>query len=216
MRYLFLFLMLLGFSSCKRYKVSSPSMSDTYKVGDIVMASSSDNIERNNVVFFKHTVKDKEETWMYRVIGLPGDKVEVRMGKVFVNGKEFDSPTTIRQTYLVHTTAELNKKSIEGLEHGVLKENEYIFNITKAQRDELAKNSAVKGIEDDFTPQGVWEDYIFMADTINNWNIDNFGPVEVPTQPEPSYFLMGDNRHNAMDSRFIGFVKKSSIVAVAK
>jgi signal peptidase I len=28
------------------------------------------------------------------------------------------------------------------------------------------------------------------------------------------YFVVGDNRHNALDSRYIGFVKKENIMGV--
>jgi signal peptidase I len=41
------------------------------------------------------------------------------------------------------------------------------------------------------------------------WNQDHFGPVKVPPG---KYFLLGDNRHNAMDSRYIGFVDNSSFM----
>jgi signal peptidase I len=37
------------------------------------------------------------------------------------------------------------------------------------------------------------------------WNQDNFGPVVVPAN---AYFVLGDSRHNAMDSRYIGAIPK--------
>lgn len=42
---------------------------------------------------------------------------------------------------------------------------------------------------------------------------DNFGPVTVP---EESFFVMGDNRDQAFDSRFFGFVDKSKIKGTAR
>ena len=35
----------------------------------------------------------------------------------------------------------------------------------------------------------------------NKWTVDDFGPYLVPAD---HFFLMGDNRHNARDSRYIG------------
>lgn len=39
------------------------------------------------------------------------------------------------------------------------------------------------------------------------WTIDNFGPLKIP---KDCFFVLGDNRHNALDSRFVGFIKKEN------
>jgi signal peptidase I len=46
-----------------------------------------DNVERGDVIVFLYP-EDRSRRFIKRVIGLPGDTVEIRKGQVWVNGKE--------------------------------------------------------------------------------------------------------------------------------
>lgn len=51
--------------------------------------------ERGDIVLFSYPV-DEKKTYIKRVIGLPGDTVEIRQGKIYING----SDTPLTENYL--------------------------------------------------------------------------------------------------------------------
>jgi signal peptidase I len=50
-----------------------------------------ENIERKDIVVFWYP-NDTSKSYIKRVIGIPGDTVEVRRGRVYVNGEPLDEP----------------------------------------------------------------------------------------------------------------------------
>ena len=48
-------------------------------------------VERGDIVVFKYPV-DPERDFIKRVVGLPGDKLEMHQKKVFINGQPLDEP----------------------------------------------------------------------------------------------------------------------------
>ena len=50
-----------------------------------------EKIERGDVIVFWYPL-DHSKSFIKRVIGLPGDEVEVRRGRLYINGKTFDEP----------------------------------------------------------------------------------------------------------------------------
>jgi signal peptidase I len=48
-------------------------------------------IERGDVVVFWYPL-DRTKSFIKRVVGLPGDEVEIRRGHVYINGKSLDEP----------------------------------------------------------------------------------------------------------------------------
>jgi len=147
------------------FKIPSESMLDTLVIGDCLFVNKfiygikvpfTDLRlphlrvpQRGDVVVFRYPV-DPSQDFIKRLIGVPGDTIEIRGKKVYVNGTLYQNPH------------ELHKDP----------------NI-------LPRELTVR---------------------------DNFGPVQVPAG---SYFMMGDNRDNSLDSRFWGFVPEKDIVGPA-
>jgi signal peptidase I len=127
------------------------SMAPTIEIGDHVGASRIGSgelflIERFDIVLYKHPPDpkrkiDENTLFIHRVIGLPGEKVEIKKGVVYINDQPLDESS-------------------------------------------------------------------FQSNPSN----DDHKPVIVPVD---EYYLLGDNRPNAEDSRFVGTVKKSDIDSIA-
>lgn len=85
------------------YKIPSESMLPNLLVGDFIFAyklpygvdipligrkwATGHLPERGSVVVFKHP-KDQTVSYVKRVVGLPGDRIEIRSGKLFINDRE--------------------------------------------------------------------------------------------------------------------------------
>ena len=86
-------------------QVTSGSMSNTIQTGDRVLGLRVDywfhGPARGDVIFFKNPDLESE-IYVKRVIGLPGDTVEIRGGVTYVNG------TALEEPYLLETPWDLD------------------------------------------------------------------------------------------------------------
>lgn len=79
-------------------KVPSGSMENTIMTGDRIIGSRLsylfDDPERGDIVIFKHPTGPGNEktTLVKRVIGLPGETVDIKDGNVYINGEKLDEP----------------------------------------------------------------------------------------------------------------------------
>lgn len=150
--------------------------------------------ERGDVVVFRHPVSGRD--FVKRLIGLPGDTVQVKAGIVYING----APAPQRPA-------------------GVFEE------IQKAQGPHQLRPRCANGpVGEGGTcnkerfietlPGGVEHGVL----NIGMQGADNTG---VYTVPEGNYFFMGDNRDNSSDSRFpaaaggVGFVPYENLIGRA-
>jgi signal peptidase I len=80
-------------SGFRAFRVPSVSMEPTLERGDYLMTLTwgAENPARGDVVVFDYP-QDRQRQYVKRVIGLPGDRIEIRAKRVFVNGVPLAEP----------------------------------------------------------------------------------------------------------------------------
>jgi signal peptidase I len=198
-------------------KVPTGSMQNTITVGDHLLVNKfvfapgprfpllpQREIRRGDIIVFKYPGnpfnpgRDKDEdnipfkvNYVKRVIGLPGDEVEVRGLKVYVNG----NPLPEHIVVVDGDFADANPKApLRILEEEPRQGNE-LYDVYYFDRN---VEGARKGQR-----TGVSSDFHFAV---------NSKPAKVPAN---SYFAMGDDRDNSLDSRAWGYVPRDLIIGRA-
>jgi signal peptidase I len=130
------------------FKIPSGSMLETLQIGDHLLVNkfvyTFTDPKRGEIVVFKYP-EDKTRDFIKRIIGLPGETIEIKNRVVYINGEP------LKEDYVKLSSSE------------------------------------------------------FMAST-------RMSPRRIPPD---SYFVMGDNRDNSMDSRIWGFLKHDLILGKA-
>jgi signal peptidase I len=125
--------------------------------------------KRGEVIVFR-LPSEPNINYVKRLIGLPGDKIQMRNGTLYINGQE------VKKVFADVFTDDDDKQ-------------------IKAFFETLPEGKIVKTLDENPDSQS-----------------DNTGIYEVP---QGHYFMMGDNRDNSQDSRFlsqVGYVPEENLV----
>lgn len=150
--------------------------------------------ERGDVVVFRHPVSGRD--YIKRLIGLPGDKVQIQNGIISLNGTpvKVEDAGTFEEVMAPQGPQQLRPRC----ENGPVGQG----------------GTCIKSRQIETLPNGVSHPIL----NITNQQSDNTG---VYTVPEGHYFFMGDNRDNSADSRLaqraggVGFVPFENLIGRA-
>jgi signal peptidase I len=227
-----LFIVFLRVYILEPYVIPSESMVPTLLVGDHVFVARGaydfklplTNIslvkvsdpQRGDVVVFDYPVKESRDSGKFfvkRVMGIPGDSIEVREGVPIINGKAFvqtnvsasDAQENIKG-FKLEDRNQLLREEIPGAREA----SHWVHRIPPSRFESLQE-----GIE--YSKQFLNKSCINVGEKDPDGHLMNemsgYLANEVcPTKvPENKYFVMGDNRDNSSDGRIFGFVDRSLV-----
>jgi len=149
------------------FSIPTSSMEPTVYLGDhVFMLHSlfSGELRRGDVIVIRYPI-DRKQTFLKRIVGMPGDRIQIVNKELRINGVKVSEP------YVQHAT-------------------DYVDSYRDNFPSEPNITLVLEGIE-------------MLHSSVKN------GEVVVPSG---SYFVMGDNRDNSLDSRYWGFVTKDDLL----
>jgi signal peptidase I len=194
----FLLFLVLKTFLVEAYKIPSGSMEHTLLVGDFLLVNKLvygaevpftgqrlprlRSPQRGDVVVFQWP-EDPSKNFVKRLVGLPGDTLMMRDGTLYVGGRP------LHERYVTHTEPDVDPT----------------FEEFRWQRDYVVR-SAVAAPPTAAATRGAA--MLAGRDPGDHPSRNNWGPLIVPRD---SYFVLGDNRDNSLDSRYWGFVPDSLV-----
>jgi len=241
-------------------------MAATYHYGEAVLVKKITNTyATGDVAYFEYPLEDSLHPRMFmfqRLMGLPGDSIEIADKVVYRNGIELKDTSSIKHNYFIQTKNKRPQtifKFYYGLTEGgqVSDEFDYCYSLTRAESENLKKDTLIKSVLRKTEKKNNFDETCFPGNLYYKWNMDFYGKVYIPkindtlkldsiainlyydliahheknnleirqdsilingnlsayyVVKKNYYFVLGDNRDNANDSRSWGFLPENCII----
>jgi signal peptidase I len=216
-------------------------MEATLMVGQNFIVKPTDKFERNDIVVYDYYGDDYDsppaatgkyrKKWVkavFRMIAYSGDKIEIKNGDVFINDKYIPLPGLAKVNYEIKSKTPISDETNNVTLMNIINDTLiYIASLTAKEVEDyksgksgilsIKRSIGNKSIQDNFGPYKIPA----VGDTINVDTNNYFFYQNIPgiqsginVVKEKLYFVLGDNRDAAQDSRYIGFIAHSKMYGV--
>jgi signal peptidase I len=192
----------------KAYKNSTVANEPNLKINSRILVSNLVTPKIGDFICYNYEDKiSAKQIRIHRLYGKENDVVEIINGILYVNKINIDKGIDHIHSYKT-TKAEYSKiKEIEKISDDLFAYMDDTDDVIALLPDSIAEKYKItskriiseKG-KKDTTIQEIYK---------NNWNKDNFGPLKIPNG---KVFLIGDNRDNSEDCRYVGLINETDIV----
>lgn len=201
----------------QNFKIPTQSMENTLLIGDHLTVNKfiyghrngiesylapNRNPKRGDVVVFKFP-GDTNQYWVKRLIGMPGDRLDILNDHLVINGEEMSEPYAYYKTLFTlfserDPDLDYRPRDYYSLEPGLHHADE------SARKKEYRKMVEIRRE----TKQTLKKAFAGTDPKAYRRLIDRMESVPADQIPPNFYFVMGDNRNRSMDSRAWGLVPR--------
>jgi signal peptidase I len=189
-------------------KVPTGSMLNTILVGDHLLVNKfifgkdslfvdkvmpHRQIKRGDIIVFKYP-KDPATNYVKRVIGLPGETIEVKGTRVYINGEELPEHRLLAEQHLTVDQLPDSDAPLDVIESKApANPSQYLYKVY-------------------YSPESDDGEFSLEERRLGGQKFAVGSPFTIPPN---EYFVMGDNRENSQDSRYWGTVPRDNVVGRA-